>query len=116
MRGLGLAVMVIMPLLLAACGDDSEKVPAAAITPPAQVQPAPAVPDPVGTVPLRLTPEGLLAPVASAPPAAPAPGPWAARPRGRTWGSGSGPARTRRCARMRSARSITAPSRWPKRI
>jgi len=73
MRGLGLAVMVIMPLLLAACGDDSEKVPAAAITPPAQVQPAPAVPDPVGTVPLRLTPEGLLATVASAPPAAPSP-------------------------------------------
>jgi len=65
MRGLGLAVTVITPLLLVACGGDSEKAPAAA------VRPAPTAPDTAGTVPLRLTPEGLLATPATAPPAAP---------------------------------------------
>jgi hypothetical protein len=65
MRGLGLAVTVITPLLLAACGGDSEKAPAAA------VRPAPTAPDMGGTVPLRLTPEGLLATPATVPPAAP---------------------------------------------
>jgi len=65
MRGLGLAVTVLTPLLLAACGDEPEKAPAA------PVLPAAAAPDTAGSVPLRLTPEGLLATPATAPPAAP---------------------------------------------
>jgi hypothetical protein len=74
MRILGL-MMVLTPLLLAACGDDSDAPAASA---PAQAQPTP--PPAPGPVPLRLTPEGLLgfpaaplnAPAAPvAPPAAP---------------------------------------------
>jgi hypothetical protein len=71
MRGLGLAMTVLTPILLAACGDDSEKAPATAVVPPAQVRPASTAPDTAGSVALRLTPEGLLATPATAPPAAP---------------------------------------------
>src|SRR6266567_2948198 len=54
LRGLRLAVTVITLLLLGACADEPENAPTA--------------PDPVETVPLRLTPEGLLATPATAPP------------------------------------------------
>ena len=59
-------MMVLTPLLLAACGDASDPPTAAA---PAQAQPIP--PPAPGPVPLRLTPEGLLG-LTAAPPNAPA--------------------------------------------
>jgi len=73
MRVLGL-MMVLMPLLLAACGDDADAPAAAAAPAPAQPAPPPAPPEPTATVPLRQTPEGLLGFPAAQPstPAAPA--------------------------------------------
>ena len=58
MRMLGLMV-VLIPLLLAACGDDGD-APAATAA-PAPVEPAPTpAPPATAAVPLRQTPEGLL--------------------------------------------------------
>ena len=89
MRELRFAVMVVAPLLLAACGSASDE-PAAAGTPAptAQAQPAPSStpPDTTASVPLRLTPEGLLGfpggtPAAPPPTGAPAvPPPTSAAP------------------------------------
>jgi len=70
MRRLGIAAVIVTPLLLAACGDDSDK-PQATSTPdaetlfkgqPRQAQPAsPSAPaDNAGSVPLRQTPGGLI--------------------------------------------------------
>lgn len=79
MRRLGIAMMIVTPLLLAACGSDSKKpeanaVPAAA---PARAQPPPAEPTPppadtIASVPLRQTPQGLVGPATAAPSAPPA--------------------------------------------
>ena len=73
MRGLGLVVMVLTPLLLGACDSDSDSekpdTPA-----PAQNQAASA------PVPLRLAPEGLLGFPTTAPQPAPAPAAAAAAP------------------------------------
>lgn len=56
----GRAIVVVIPLLLAACGDDAEAPPVdtAAAPAPAQSAPPPAPAD--SSVPLRMTPEGLL--------------------------------------------------------
>ena len=64
MRALGL-LMVLTPLLLGACSDDSDAPAAAAPAPPPPA--APAATDPV---PLRQTPQGLLAFPATPPRAA----------------------------------------------
>jgi hypothetical protein len=71
MRMLGL-MMVLTPLLLAACGDESDAPPTA---PPAQAPSAslPAPIDATAPVPLRQTPEGLLRSPATPPSAAGAP-------------------------------------------
>lgn len=87
MRRLSIAVMIATPLLLAACGDDSDKPEAGAPppvatpgaeafvkapAPPPQVQaaPLPAPADDAASVPLRQTPLGLLGPGGTAPSAA----------------------------------------------
>jgi hypothetical protein len=63
-----LGMVVLIPLLLAACGDDAD-APAASAPEPAQPAPPPAPPTPAA-VPLRQTPEGLLG-FPAAPPSAP---------------------------------------------
>jgi hypothetical protein len=74
MRLLGRAIVVVAPLLLAACGSDSEQ-PAGGGTPvvaaPTQAQTAqPTMPsDTAPSVPLRQTPEGLLGSTAGSTPA-----------------------------------------------
>ena len=75
MRGIAFTIVLVAPLLLAACGDDAEKPSdtAANTAAPPPGQPAPPAPAPE-PFPLRLTPEGLLG--APAPP--PEPGPPAA--------------------------------------
>ena len=71
MRMLG-PMMVLMPLLLAACGD-SDAPAASDAAAPAQAKPArpPAPADAAAAVPLRQAPEGLLRSPAAAPSAAP---------------------------------------------
>jgi hypothetical protein len=64
--------MILTPLLLAACGGDSEKPDANAApgqAQPAQAQPAPpaAPADTTASVPLRQTPQGLVGPASGAP-------------------------------------------------
>ena len=75
MRELGPTVMLLMSLLLAACGDDADAPAASDIATPAQGQPAvPAAPtDAIAAVPLRQSPEGLLAAPALPPGATGAP-------------------------------------------
>jgi hypothetical protein len=83
MRRLSIAVTILAPLLLAACGDDSDKPDSVATPnaaafvkaqpPPAEPMPQPAPSDSTGSVPLRQTPLGLVGP-GSAAPSAPAPG------------------------------------------
>jgi hypothetical protein len=65
-------MMVLTPLLLAACGDDAD-APAAAAPAPAQSAPPPAPQEPTAAVPLRQTPGGLLGFPAAAPSAPGAP-------------------------------------------
>src|SRR5215472_4025204 len=66
MRRLGVAVMIVIPLLLAACGDDSDKPDAnaapdgAAPTARAQLSSPAAPAENAGSVPLRQTPGGLI--------------------------------------------------------
>lgn len=77
MRRLRFAVTIVTPLLLAACGDDSEKpqpvaTPDAAsfVTtqpPPAEPMPPPAPADKMGSVALRQSPLGLVGPGSDAP-------------------------------------------------
>jgi len=77
MRRLSIAVIVVTPLLLAACGDDSDKSDANAApdagapaqAPPVQAQPVPppAPADTTASVPLRQTPQGLAGPASTAP-------------------------------------------------
>ncbi len=84
MGRLSIAAMILAPLLLAACGDDSE-TPAPIATPNAEAllqgQPQPAQPAPppspvpaanTASVPLRQMPEGLVGPGSAAPSAPPA--------------------------------------------
>ena len=76
MRRLSIAAMIATPLLLAACGDDSDK-PNANATPDAaaaQAQPVQAAPVPppaaggnTASVPLRQEPQGLAGPATAAP-------------------------------------------------
>jgi hypothetical protein len=81
MRKLERAVVIVIPLLLAACGDDAEAPPPAAAGPAqSQAAPQPAPAEMPGSVPLRMTPEGLLGypatqatlPAPAAPPQPPA--------------------------------------------
>ncbi|HLY51588.1 MAG TPA: hypothetical protein VKQ31_01130 [Steroidobacteraceae bacterium] len=74
MRWLSIAVTVVAPLLLAACGGDSDKpdanaAPASAPAEPPQPQaaPPPAPADNAASVPLRQAPLGLVGPGSAAP-------------------------------------------------
>ncbi|MGH7123582.1 MAG: hypothetical protein ACREFI_04365, partial [Stellaceae bacterium] len=93
MRRLSIAVMIVTPLLLAACGDDSDKKEAIATpdaatlltapSPPAQPAAPPASTDNPASVPLRQMPLGLVGPgstAPSAPAAGAAPAPLAQEP------------------------------------
>ena len=69
MRKRNPAILIVIPFLLAACGDDTGAPPATAAVPAQPAAPA----DTAGSVPLRLAPEGLLGfPAAPSPPPAPA--------------------------------------------
>jgi hypothetical protein len=80
MRRLERAVVIVIPLLLTACGDDAEApAPAAAVPAQTQAAPQPVPAEMPGSVPLRMAPEGLLGDPATqatlpAPDAAPATG------------------------------------------
>jgi len=54
------AIALVIPLLLAACGDDPEAPPADTAAAPVPAEPAPPPGPADNSVPLRLTPEGLL--------------------------------------------------------